>query len=188
MISLMQQGGTPLLAMVMSGHEDEEMSMHYATNMSTLVECQTMRMYREVKKGNTEFLLSTMPQLEIKDRKKVKLTDETYCDSVLFQNANMEDCYKAYGPDGEMGYCPGCRHHLTDGKSHFGSKSVYEREITERAKELITAVNNVRNERGCMETVGELVLRLKDATNGYQQFLIEKKMKEEANGKAETDQ
>ena len=87
-----------------------------------------------------------------------------------------------------MGYCPGCRHHLTDGKSHFGSKSVYEREITERAKELITAVNNVRNERGCMETVGELVLRLKDATNGYQQFLIEKKMKEEANGKAETDQ
>ena len=188
MISLMQQGGTPLLAMVMSGHEDEEMSMHYATNMSTLVECQTMRMYREIKKGNTEFLLSTMPQLEIKDRKKVKLTDGTYCDSVVFQNANMEDCYKAYGPDGEMGYCPGCRHHLTDGKSHFGSKSVYEREITERAKELITAVNNVRNERGCMETVGELVLRLKDATNGYQQFLIEKKMKEEANGKTETDQ
>lgn len=73
-------------------------------------------------------------------------------------------------------------------KSHFGSKSAYEREITERAKELIAAVNNVRKERGCMETVGELVLRLKDATNGYQRFLIEKKMKEEANGKTETDQ
>lgn len=92
------------------------------------------------------------------------------------------------GPDGEMGYCPRCRHHLTDGKSYFGSKSIYEREITERTKELITAVNNLRKDRGCKETVGELILRLKDVTNGYQRFLIEKKMKEEVNGKTETDQ
>lgn len=182
MINLMSQGGTPQLAMFLAGHDNEEMSMHYASNISKMIECRTYKQYREMTKGTALYSYSKNPILPMPKSDGIQLHDGGYCYSFQYADGSVEDCLKATGPDGEIGYCPVCVHYRAKGVSRFGVDSIYARAVTERCRELITAVNNLRKEKGNPETIGEMMLKLKDASLSYQQYLFKKKRMEELNG------
>lgn len=182
MINLMSQGGTPQLAMFLAGHDNEEISMHYASNISKMIECRTYKQYREMTKGTAIYSYSHSPMFPVPKTDAVQLHDGGCCYSLAYSKESISDCLKATGPDGEIGYCPVCVHYRAKGKSRFGTDSIYARIVTERCRELITAVNNVKKENGNPETIGEMLLGLKDASLSYQYYLIEKKRMEELNG------
>lgn len=168
--------------MFLAGHDNEEISMHYASNISKMIECRTYKQYREMTKGTAIYSYSHSPMFPVSKTDAVQLHDGGCCYSLAYSKESISDCLKATGPDGEIGYCPVCVHYRAKGKSRFGTDSIYARIVTERCRELITAVNDVKKGNGSPETIGEMLLGLKDASLSYQHYLIEKKRMEELNG------
>ena len=57
-INLMQEGATPVTAMLLGGHTNIEMASHYYSNVTQFIECQTYRQYRKCICGDVEYKLS----------------------------------------------------------------------------------------------------------------------------------
>ena len=53
MMNLIISGGSPTMCMELAGHEDINISSHYYSNMSNLVECATYELYRKKEKTDT---------------------------------------------------------------------------------------------------------------------------------------
>lgn len=60
LINLIAEGGTPVTAMMLAGHDNVEMSAHYYSNITNLIECQTYRQYRLITKGEVTYQINTM--------------------------------------------------------------------------------------------------------------------------------
>lgn len=58
MINLMKEGGTPVTAMLLAGHDSMIMSSHYYTNLEKLIECKTYRYYRRLTAGDSNYRVS----------------------------------------------------------------------------------------------------------------------------------
>lgn len=172
LINLMSQGGTPMLAMFLAGHDNEAMSFHYAANISRLIECRTYRQYRLVTGGEVAYRTSVAVSGVLPGTTCVKLSDGR-CYSPLFALNRQDDCLAAIGPTGEIGYCPSCRYHRRDGEHYFGNRSRYTRGIEDTCRQLAEAVRLVRLQKGSTESIGEAMLRMKDAACSYATYLEE---------------
>ena len=51
LINIIADGGTPVLAMMLAGHDDINMASHYYSNITSLIECRTYAQYRKEKHG-----------------------------------------------------------------------------------------------------------------------------------------
>lgn len=174
LINLMQQGGTPMLAMFLAGHDNAEMSFHYSTNLTTMIECQTYRQYRLVTSGNVNYQVSHSQHANTTRQVGIPLKDGGKCFSYAFQTGDMSDCLATIGPQGEIGYCPSCPYNRKNGENYWGKASIYKRRIEDSCIELKEAVNLVRKQKGNGEEIGEAMLRLKDVSISYRKYLEEK--------------
>ncbi|MCQ2499799.1 MAG: hypothetical protein MJ117_00460 [Lachnospiraceae bacterium] len=175
-INLMQEGATPVTAMLLGGHSNIEMASHYYSNVSSLIECQTYRQYRKLIGSDREYRLSrytkTPPAVSV-----AALSDGSGCSSDGYRDRSYSDCINALGPDGEIGYCPVCPFHSGDG-SGFSKDDIYKRRIEEDGKELYLAVRALMEEKGNMENIQEAIMRLNTSSYSYKAYLREKLTKE----------
>ena len=58
LINLIAEGATPMVAMMLAGHDNPEMSSHYYSNITQLIECRTYRQYKKQIKGQQNYVLS----------------------------------------------------------------------------------------------------------------------------------
>ena len=99
----MQEGATPVTAMLLGGHTNIEMASHYYSNVIQFIECQTYRQYRKCICGDVEYKLSHADNLPPADEFKL-LSDGGICYSSQYQNGSISDCINVSGPNGEIGY------------------------------------------------------------------------------------
>ena len=180
LINLMQQGGTPMLAMFLAGHDNETMSCHYWSNIRTMIECQTYRQYRLVTGSKINYQVSRTQLVQRSIQNGSPLQDGCKCFSYAYQSGDVSDCRAAIGPEGEIGYCPSCTYHRKNNSNYWRSASVYERRIEDCCRELEEAVNLVRKGKGNGEEIGEALLRLKDVSASYAKYLEEVKNAEDS--------
>ena len=180
LINIMQEGGTPVTAMQLAGHTNTEMAAHYYTNLTQLIECKTYRQYRRMISDDSKYSISNMSYIP-STRVSVPLADGGKCYSEHYQNGEITDCLCAAGGNGEIGYCPKCKHYRCAGSSYFGSDDIYRRNIEDDCKLLVEAVAKVRQEKGSIEAIGEVMLRLHSSSISYQTYLLEKMQKGENN-------
>ena len=183
MINAMQQGGTPAVVMFLAGHDNENTSSHYYSNITALAQCKTYTRHKLLMgKSDTEFQL--IPPTYYPDRSEgYVLTDGGKCFSDKFINGDISDCMKVAGPNGEIGLCTSCPFYRPKGLSYFTSDDIYKRNIMDDCKELERAVSIVRQEKGGVEEIGQAVLRLSVSSLNYTQFLEERN----AHGQKETN-
>lgn len=175
LINIIAEGGTPVLAMMLAGHDNIEMSAHYYSNITSLIECRTYKQYRKFLKGNVTYEISrNMPQhLNIRDF--TDLEDGGRCYSSAFSHNDYSDCKKISGPEGEIGYCPDCMYYRKErGSGFFKNDDVYKRKIEDDCKRLEQVVRQVRIEKGNPETILQAMLRLQNSSYTYQQYYMEK--------------
>ena len=86
------------------------------------------------------------------------------------------DCEAALGPDGEMAYCPVCPFYRPKGIGYFEGEKLYTGRIEDDCKMLEYVVNLVRKEKGGLEDIGEVVLKISADSEAYSQFLLEKEI------------
>lgn len=163
MINIIAEGGTPLLAMELAGHDNVDISANYFSNITRMIECKTYRLAN----GQTDYLISG-PTAVIKTVKFSKVKNGR-CYSEKFENQDFEDCCNAYGEHGEIGACEFCPYFRKDG---FANDSIVNR-LNNQYKQLSTVVNAVRKNKGDVEEIVQVMNQIKTTAYTYQQFLLE---------------
>lgn len=164
-----------MIAMMLAGHNNIEMSAHYYSNITTLIECKTYKQYRKVLKGNVTYNISPKVTLPLDVKDFVLLDDKGKCYSSNFLSGDYSDCKRVSGPDGEIGYCPNCIYYRRDRNSDFfKGDNIYKRRIEDDCKYLAEITKQVRTQKGSQEDILQVMLKLQNSSFAYQQYCEEK--------------
>jgi len=169
----MQEGATPVTAMLLGGHTNVEMASHYYSNVVSFIECKTYRQYRKQISGDVQYKISHMdklPPLALAN----PLSDGGCCYSENYKNGCIEDCLTVSGPNGEIGYCPECTFYRRNGMSYFSGDDIYKRHIEQDSKELFLAMQAAMEGKGNTENIKEAILKLNSSNYSYKAYLEEK--------------
>lgn len=112
MISLIISGGSPVICRELAGHSDIEISAHYYSNISNLVECATLERYRKAKDGAAD--LTGTPKYPVSTPNAMRRVGDGYCDAPSVQNGGIDECLKVSGKRGYIGDCACCGHYWPD--------------------------------------------------------------------------
>ena len=176
LINIMQQGGTPVTAMLLAGHDNIITAGHYYSNIKNLIECKTYRQYRKLISGDIQYQISAKTVLPQADD-YLMLSDGGRCYSAAYKDGRIDDCLNVVGENGEIGYCPACVYYRRDGLSFFGSDDIYKRHLQEDCVALKNAIELVRRGKGSIEDLGEVLLKLRASSASYEAYLLEKHKK-----------
>ena len=159
--------------MLLAGHENIEMSAHYYSNITQLIECRTYKQYRKVLKGNISYNLC--PQISLPDTVKscVSLENGGRCYSKAFAEDDFSDCIKAVGKNGEIGYCPECPFFSRTNKQFYDDDK-YKRNIEYDCKFLKEIIGQVRQGITDKEDIMQALKRLQSSSITYQKYLDQK--------------
>lgn len=175
LINIIAEGGTPVIAMQLAGHDSMMTAAHYYTNLTNLIECRTYRQYRLVTKGNVTYSISKVgASLPSTHTESILLSDGGKCYSEKYREGDIRDCLKTTGKGGEIGYCPECVYYRNKGKEFYSSDSLYKRKIEDDCNTLKAAIDTVRLGKGETEEIGTALLKLKSSSHSYQQYYNEK--------------
>lgn len=175
LINIIAEGGTPVLAMMLAGHENIEMSAHYYANITQLIECRTYKQYRRVLKGNISYNISSQIMLPDRVRNFQMLEDGGRCYSGFYAKGNISDCLKAVGKNGEIGYCPECRFYSKKNeKRFFDDEGRYKRKIEDDCEFLKEMIKQVRLGITDKEDIIQALNRLQSSSVTYQKYFEQK--------------
>ena len=175
LISLMQQGGTPIAAMMLAGHSNTNTASNYYSNVMSLIECQTYKQFRKVIGGEVSYQVCKYAPPTVAEG--TPLSDGGSCHSKGYAVEDFSDCLDAVGENGEIGYCPSCSFYRRTGVAFFGSEDIYKRHIDDDCKAIAKAVEAIRQGKGETETIIEAALKLNASSLDYQKYLEDKKSK-----------
>lgn len=176
-INLMQEGATPVTAMLLGGHDNIEMASHYYSNVTEFIECKTYRQYHKSLSGEIQYNIMPMRKIpNVRDYKS--LNKDGRCYSLEYAKGSISDCLNVSGPDGEIGHCPSCPFFRSDSLSYYSKDDIYKNQIFEDSKSLFHALQAVMEGKGNPENIGEAVLRARSSSLSYSQYLMEKYQQE----------
>lgn len=174
LINIIAEGGTPVLAMMLAGHDDMETAAHYYANITSLIRCRTYNQYRKVLRGEVVYEISKAEKYPA-ERRFITLRDGNKCYSDLYRQGDFSDCKKTIGPKGEMGYCPYCKFYREASEENYLSdETVYKRRIEDDCKYLEKVTGSVRKMNGDKEDLLKAFQKLKSSSYDYEEFLKEK--------------
>jgi len=183
MISLVISGGSPVICRELAGHSDINISSHYYSNISTLVECATLERYRKSKMNNETVIVGEQKYPLEKPNAKYRVA-EGYCSSDSFPRKDVTECLKAVGNGGQIGDCNVCPYYLPDRQGvrlEFMNTDAGKAAVDADSRYLMQMVELVRKGIGCTEDIGAVLLKLQHSGNHYAKCLWE----DYENGKTE---
>lgn len=177
LINIMQEGGTPVIAMLLAGHDNMITASHYYSNVENFIECKTYRQHRKMINGDNQYHLDIISR-HSKKGCGTPLKDGGECVSVAYQAGKIDDCLDSTGANGEIGYCPSCKHYR-NAEGYDASEDIYKRNLYNDCVLLTQAVEIIRKGQGSTEDLGEALLRLRSSSLSYQEYLLGKRAQEE---------
>ncbi len=181
LINLIAEGATPMVAMMLAGHDNPEMSSHYYSNISQLIECRTYRMFKKRINGKQTYTLSKHED-KLPTKEFISLDNGGKCCSSKAAKGDFSDCYQVMGPSGEIGFCKSCKYYRDNLKKFTDGRNIYINQLENECALLDEIVKRVRNGKGETEEITSVLLRIRDIDFSYQQYLLEK-MEDEHNAK-----
>lgn len=175
MINLIISGGSPVICRELAGHSDINISSHYYSNISNLVECVTLERYRKLKGEKVNIVGKTKFQLVIsKDWHRLP---EGWCDVPAVKEGNINECLKIIDMQGEIGNCNYCAHYHPDEagiRLEFLDENTSKQKVDADSRYLLQMIESVRKGVGYVEDIGAVLLRLQRSSNHYSKCLWKK--------------
>jgi hypothetical protein len=169
MIGLIITGGSPAICRELAGHADIDVSSHYYSNISNLVECATIERLRKIKGGDGPAIVGERKYPISKPESSFRVTNG-FCGSEAFRDRNVSECLKAVGADGQIGDCGACPHFRPDRQGpmlEFGDGATAKAAVDADSRYLMQMTELVRKGMGCAEDIGTALLRLQHSSNRY---------------------
>jgi hypothetical protein len=178
LINIIAEGGGPVVAMSLAGHDNIETTSHYYTNIKSLIECNTYRQYRKVQNHKVEYSLMRRPT-HTKNEVPSPLENGAKCYSPNYKRNDYSDCISVCGPEGEIGYCPSCSHYCPKNSPYISDDaSIYLKRLEDHCAYLANIVNLYRRGRGDVEDIQQILKKLQNSCYSYQLYYQEKALHE----------
>jgi hypothetical protein len=180
MINILAEGGSIVTAMLLADHDNITMSAHYATNISTLIECKTYRQYkRYLGQSHDTLKLSHFDKTPQLNEKSLLLENGDRCFSPHFLHGDISDCILVLGNNGEIGDCKNCPYHRQSIPDWAKSKKIeMKQNIKADCDFLKEVVESYRKRYLEKEDILQALMRLQSSSYTYQQFCQEQLMLE----------
>lgn len=178
MANLIISGGSPVICRELAGHSDIDISSHYYSNISNLVECVTLERYRK-SRGESAKIDGTPKYAVILPDVKHRVSDG-WCDVLSVKDGDVSECLKVSDKDGYIGNCDCCIHYWPDQQGlrlAFLDVQTGKQEINADSQYLMRMIESVRKGLGHTEDIGAALLRLQRSSDHYSKCLWEKYMK-----------
>jgi hypothetical protein len=175
MINLIISGGSPTACRELAGHAGIDISSHYYTNFSGLVECATLEYLRK-SKGKAAKLVGRQRYPLAKPGAAYRVLGG-WCDAMAVQNGDVSECLKVVGSNGHIGDCACCPHFWPDEhglRLRFYNKELGKQRVDADAGYLLQMVEIVRRGLGCPEDIGSALLRLQRSCDHYHKCILER--------------
>ena len=175
MTNLIISGGSPVICKELAGHLDIDISSHYYSNLSYLVECVTLERYHKSKgagRNHWQFKYAiTLPESRYRLSMVVRYSTK---------NGDISECLKV-DKQGQIGNCDYCIHFWPDKQGirmKFLDDKIGKQEVEADCRYLIRMIESVRKGLGYSEDIGAALLRLQRSSNHYGKCLWEKYTKD----------
>ncbi len=175
MISLIIAGGSPTVCRELAGHTDIFVSSHYYSNISTLVECATIRRLR--KNNGCEAVIDGEARFMVAKPKNAQAVTGGVCVSEMLARRDIGDCLKAIGVNGEIGDCYACPYYYPDDEGlrfRFMDVTAAKGAVDADSRYLMQMVDLVRKGLGYDEDIGSALLKLQHSAYLYSMCIREK--------------
>lgn len=160
-------GTGPVIAQMLAGHDNMEITAHYFSNIKKVVRCMAYNEYLKIISADNNYKLSTVNPFTIANMQKV---EGGCCCSKNYAEGNYDDCLEARGPDFEVGYCRNCQYFRTAGQAKSDT-SRFEEKIDEDVNLLLEVVKRYKNSSDVSE-INRASMRFKNDVNKFIAFLI----------------
>jgi len=174
MVNLIISGGSPVICRELAGHSDIDISSHYFSNISNLVECVTLERYRKTMGGKASMIGGAKFPLAVPN--EWYRLPEGWCDDSSIRNGDIGECLKITGAQGEIGNCSRCIHYHPDQpgiRLEFLDERIGKQKTDADSRYLIQMIELVRKGIGHTEDIGAALLRLQRSTDHYGKCLWE---------------
>lgn len=171
MINIIAEGATPMVAMLLAGHDNPNISAHYYSNITNLIECRTYRQYKRLIGAHKEYEISK-PINMMNVSSSIKIGNG-WCYSAKVANGDFSDCINVLGTQGQLGECRKCHYYRTAERTFANSSEVYKERILMECHNVDEMVKKVRKDKGCKEEIIQAIMRLRHEEYSYQQYLQE---------------
>lgn len=172
MVNLILSGGSPVVCRELAGHEDIDISSHYYSNMSGVVESMILARFRGWDpssgiSGESRYYLSLPGE-------RVRVSNG-WCDYTDIVHGDVSECVKAYVPGGKIGDCLTCGHFYADRKGlQMKIEKAAKKAVDNDGIYLMQMVELVRKSLGYVESIDEALLRIQGSASHYGRLLARK--------------
>ena len=172
MINAIINGLTPVMAMLLAGHDSIDMASHYFSNIAKMIECKVYRQYKRTLLKDGKYSISRRSGFyNFKD--PIILPDGGFCYSEKVKVNDFSDCYKVCNSAAEIGVCTNCDFYRAAGNSFKDRKEEYVHQIEVECNALLKIVNMIRKDKGEKEDLMQQIMKLNSAEYSYQRFIEE---------------
>jgi len=175
MTNLIISGGSPVICRELAGHSKIDVSANYYSNISNLVECVTLAMFRKSK--NAAAAIVGAPKYPISIADDMRRVTDGWCASVAMKSGDVDDCLKMMGDNGHIGDCRRCGHYRPDNpgiRLEFYDENTGKGQVDADSRHLIRMIELVRRGAGHEEDIASALLRLQRSSDHYGKCLWEK--------------
>lgn len=172
MVNLILSGGSPVVCRELAGHEDIDISSHYYSNMSGVVESMILARFRGWDPSSGISGKNSYYPCLPEERVRVK---DGWCDHISVAQGDVSECVRAYVPGGRIGDCLTCRHFYPDRKGlQIKIEKEAQKTVDDDGVYLMQMVELVRKSLGYEEDIDEALLRIQGSANRYGRLLARK--------------
>lgn len=175
MVNLIITGGSPVICMELAGHSNIDISSHYYSNISSLVECVTLERYRRSKSKSAK-ISGRSKYGNLISEQKHRISDG-WCDVMAVKDGDISECLKASDQDGHIGACGCCIHHWPDMQGmrlEFLDAENGKKQVDTDVQFLMKMIQRTRSGIGYTEDIEKALLKLQRSSDHYSKCLWEK--------------
>ena len=169
MVNLILSGGSPVVCRELAGHEDIDISSHYYSNMSMVVESIVTSRFRgwdpsSALDGQKRYYLS-LPEKRFR-------VENGWCDHLPVAAGDVSECVRSYVPGGQIGNCLACTHFYADRKGmRLKILDKAKKQVDEDGIYLMQMIELVRKSLGYEEDIDQALLRIRSSGDRYGKLL-----------------
>lgn len=170
MVSLILSGGSPVICRELAGHEDIDISSHYYSNMSGVVESMVLERFRG---WNTESAIGGENRYCVSVPSERVWVKNGWCDYKDITGGDVSECIRAYVPGGEIGDCLSCWHYYPDRKGlQLKIEETAKKAVDDDGVFLMQMIELVRKSLGYGEDIDQALLRIRGSADRYAKLLM----------------
>lgn len=189
MINLIISGGSPVICRELAGHDRIDISSHYYSNISSLVECATYEFYRKSIKTSVDPPSGSSHYVLEFPHEKVRINGGWCCSQEYIANS-VRDCIRSISENGQLGSCDDCRYFCPDRQGmlfHFEDTDFNKERVKADSWFLMYMTETVRLGGASSGDLYRALLRLQSSCRNYMDSILNDLRRKEAASHGKTE-